>query len=134
MLIMLFSCVGNGTKTLAAICSAAAACHHKMAVPFQREIDLRRAFVGKCDFDCCDGETVVQTVCKILSGKSGIYMPCMLGTLEEFEDETKRVLARLERHDLNAWGQYRKEALKGELDPPGEGSEAVGGMYVYSSE
>jgi hypothetical protein len=118
----------NKVKALAAFYAAAAGCLCKGILPFAREMDLVLAFTGK-NSRCCNGEKLVEAVREILTGKSTVQLSCIIGTLEEFAEESRSMLKSLEGLPLDIWEDYRLRLLEGDLDHPEGGFRAIQELY-----
>ena len=121
--------VWNKLKSMAAFYDAALQCARDEKPPFQTQKDLIMASVD--DKGChADPEAMVTTVRWILSGTSMVRMDCVIGTLEEFDEEVRMVAEVLEGKGEKEWEKYRKSIVEGKMEEPESGLRRM--MEVYA--
>jgi hypothetical protein len=117
------------TKEFAAIYHAAISCHKKGSYPFQNKGDLNMAFTDKGKISC-NGESLVRSIQQILAGASVVKLPCMLGTLDEFSEQSERFVSSLEGKAVQKWDECRSEILEGVLECGDVSFKAVQSLYA----
>ncbi|KAI4944049.1 hypothetical protein J4E91_008904 [Alternaria rosae] len=107
--------VWNAIKSLAALALANQRRHHKIedsAANFTETTFNNH----EVDFSGHQERRFVTSVRQILSGDPTVVLPCPIGTLEEFEEETHRIGNELKDQPTDAWKRYAKSVVEGYLD------------------
>jgi hypothetical protein len=121
--------IWDKTKEIAALYHAAMACHKNGSHPFRKKSDLSIAFTEESQTSC-DGELLVRSIQQILAGGSVVKLPCMLGTLDEFSEQSERSISSLEGKAVQKWDECRSEILEGVLECGDVSFKAVQSLYA----
>jgi len=122
--------IWNKVRAVAALYAAAMACTHAQRSPFPTRDDLALAFANEKDAACSDPELLLISVKHILSGNSLVQFPCIIGTLDEFDEECKYVSTLLRDRLKEDWEGYRDSILEGVIEEEGVDFKTVQSRYA----
>lgn len=107
--------VWNTIKSLAAWCLA-----NTRYLREARETPLTNTNIANdnqgLECDIFQERLLVPNVRLLLSGDPTVQFPCPIGTLEEFEQEAGSISNALRGQPRDAWRQYGRNLLQGDLD------------------
>jgi len=121
--------VWSKLKSIAAFYDAAVRCVQNGKPPYATRKDLIDAFVDEKGTHT-DPETLVRSVRQVLSGASIIQLPCAVGTISDFEAESRHVSSLLEGQSQAEWEQYRLSIVEGYLDDAYSAFKDIQSVYV----
>ena len=121
--------VWSKLKSIAAFYDAAVRCVQNENPPYATRKDLIDAFVDEKGTHT-DPETLVRSVRQVLSGASVIQLPCAVGTISDFEAESRHISSLLEGQSQAEWEQYRLSIVEGYLDDADSAFKDIQSVYV----
>ncbi|KAF2830667.1 hypothetical protein CC86DRAFT_165592 [Ophiobolus disseminans] len=107
--------IWSKVKSTAAFYDAATRCVRNGEQPNATRKDLIDAFV-ETRGSHTDPEQLAHTVRHILSGTLVIQIPCTLGRISDFEDESQQMSSLLVGQSQAEWEKYRLSIVEGFLD------------------
>ncbi|KAI4642467.1 uncharacterized protein J4E79_011529 [Alternaria viburni] len=122
--------VWNKVKDVAALYTAATACTQAQRSPFPTRDDLALVFANYGDAAYSDPELLPASVRHILSGNSLVQFPCIIGTLDEFDEECQYVSTLLQDRNKEDWEAYRNSILEGIIEEEGVDFKTVQSRYA----
>jgi len=122
--------IWNKVRAIAALYIAAMDCTHDRRSPFPTRDDLALAFANEGDAACSDPELLPKSVKHILSGNSLVRFPCVMGTLDEFDEECQYVSTLLRDRPKEDWEAYRNSILEGIIEEEGMDFKTVQSRYA----
>ena len=105
-------------------------CTHDQRSTFPTRDDLALAFANEKDAACSDPELLPTSVKHILSGNSLVQFPCIIGTLDEFDEECQYVSTLLRDRPNEDWEAYRNSILEGVIEEEGVDFKTVQSRYA----
>ena len=88
------------------------------------------AFCNENDAAFCNPETLPVSVRQIISGKGLVQVPCIIGTMADFDYECAHVSALLHGKPKEAWEAHRKSILEGVLEDDGQDLFSIQSQYT----
>jgi hypothetical protein len=110
--------IWNKVKLVAALYSAAMTCTQNQSRPFPTWDELAMAFSNEDDAAFSNPELLPASVRLILSGDSHVHLPCIIGTVVEFDEECAYISDLLGDRPREDWEAHRDNILEGVLDDP----------------
>jgi hypothetical protein len=77
-----------------------------------------------------NSELLASSVRLILSGDSTVQFPCIVGTLDAFEEEVNGIQAELKGKRMREWEEYGGSLLKDDLNVSDVDFKAMQGLYT----
>jgi hypothetical protein len=111
---------------VAALYSAAMTCTQNQSRPFPTRDELAMAFSNEDDTAFSNPELLPASVRLILSGDSHVYLPCIIGTIVEFDEECAYISGLLGDRPREDWEAH----LEGVLDDPEVDFKAILSQYA----
>ena len=108
--------IWNKVKSVAALYAAAVICTQDQRSPFPTRDDLAMAFANEDDAAFSNSDLLPVSVRHILSENSLVQFPCILGTIDEFNQECQYVSALLWDRPRSDWEAHRNSILQGVLE------------------
>ena len=122
--------IWNKIRAVGALYAAAMDCTQDQRSPFPTRDALALAFANEGDAACSDPELLPTSVKHILSGHSLVQFPCILGSMDEFNEECRQVTALLWGRPREDWETYRNNILEGVLQEDGMEFKTVQSRYA----
>jgi hypothetical protein len=121
--------IWNRVKSLAALYNAASEAHRHSEQPFVTKEGLDTYHINIYE-SVHDRELLVSSVRLILSGDPTVQFPCIVGTLEEFEEDVHGIRVALKGKPLKEWEDYGESLLRGDLDVSEVDFKAIQELYA----
>ncbi|PZD37710.1 hypothetical protein A1F97_07361 [Pyrenophora tritici-repentis] len=125
--------IWNRIKSIGALYTAAKACSYNQCFPFLTLNDPEVAFIRRNSHAFSNPDLLPKSVRLILFGDSLVRLPCILGTVEEFEEECEIVYTLLKGRPHEDWEKHRDALLEG-LVPDSENFRAMQLQYADYAE
>jgi hypothetical protein len=117
--------IWNKVKSVAALYSAAMTCTQNQSRPFPTRDELAMTFSNEDDAAFSNPELLPASVRLVLSGDAHLHLPCIIGTIIEFDEECAHVSGLLGDRPREDWEAHRDAILEGVLDDPGVDYKAI---------